>query len=216
MTVLVLIFGEVLPKTLAIIYPEPVAIRVAPLIRMLIVLFSPDRHHWSARLVRGSCGLFGVHADPDGKMLALREEIAGAIALGHSEGAVEKEDRDRLLGALDLSDRTVDEIMRHRRQIEMIDADLPPDEIIARVLASSHTRLPVFRGSDENILGVIHAKDLLREVDRLVQGDGIDRWTDAGHRQGGDEALFHPRHHDAGRTDARVSETPHPFRPCGR
>jgi Mg2+/Co2+ transporter CorB len=56
-------------------------------------------------------------------MLALREEIAGAIALGHSEGAVEKEDRDRLLGALDLSHRTVDEIMRHRRQIEMIDAD---------------------------------------------------------------------------------------------
>ena len=57
--------------------------------------------------------------------------------------------------------------MRHRRETEMIDADLPPEEIIRLVLASSHSRLPVYRGSDENILGVIHAKDLLREVERL-------------------------------------------------
>ena len=104
-------------------------------------------------------------------MLALRDDIAGAIALGHSEGAVERADRDRLLGALDLSHRTVDEIMRPRRQIEMIDADLPPGEIITRVLASPHTRLPIYRSSDDNILGVVHAKELLREVDRLVRGE---------------------------------------------
>ncbi len=104
-------------------------------------------------------------------MEALRDDIAGAIAQGHSGGAVEKADRDRLLGALDLSHRTVDEIMRHRRQIEMIDADLPPGEILTRVLASPHTRLPIFRDSDDTILGVVHAKDLLREVDRLVRGE---------------------------------------------
>ena len=165
-TILILVFGEVLPKTLAIINPEPVATLVAPPIRVLIVLFSPI-----VTLVRSVVRLilrpFGVRADPDSHILALREEIMGAIALGHSEGAVEKEDRDRLLGALDLADRTVDEIMRHRRDMEMVDADLAPDEIVARVLASSHSRLPVFRGSDENILGVIHAKDLLREVARL-------------------------------------------------
>ena len=111
--------------------------------------------------------VFGLRADPNRHILALREEIAGAISLGHSEGAVEKEDRDRLLGALDLADRTVDEIMRHRRETEMIDADLAPEEIVSLMLASSHSRLPVFRGSDENILGVVHAKDLLREVERL-------------------------------------------------
>lgn len=119
--------------------------------------------HWVLRLF--------PRTTREGAMAALREEIAGAIALGHSGGAVEKADRDRLLGALDLSHRTVDEIMRHRRQIEMIDADLPPGEIITRVLASSHTRLPIFRDSDDNILGVVHAKDLLREVDRLVRGE---------------------------------------------
>lgn len=178
MTALVLVFGEVMPKTVAITFPEPVATRVAPLIRVLIVIFSPIVT-LVRLLVRGILRLIGLKPNPGGEMLALREEIAGAIALGHSEGAVEKEDRDRLLGALDLSHRTVDEIMRHRRQIEMIDADLPPGEIITRVLASPHTRLPIYRESDDNILGVVHAKDLLREVDRLVRGEdgsvaGID------------------------------------------
>lgn len=170
MTALVLVFGEVMPKTVAITFPEAVAVRVAPLIRVLIIIFSPIVA-MVRLLVRGLLRLFGMNSDEGSAMLALREEIAGAIALGHSEGAVEKEDRDRLLGALDLSHRTVDEIMRHRRQVEMIDADLPPGEIITRVLASSHTRLPIFRDSDDNILGVVHAKDLLREVDRLVRGE---------------------------------------------
>jgi Mg2+/Co2+ transporter CorB len=169
MTVLVLIFGEVLPKTYAITNAEVAASRVAPLIRVMILVFSPVVSVVRA-LVRLLLRLFGVRADPDGHILALREEIVGAIALGHSGGAVEKEDRDRLLGALDLNDRTVDEIMRHRSQVEMVDADRSPDDILTQILASPHTRLPVYRDSDENILGVIHAKDLLREVDRLVRG----------------------------------------------
>jgi Mg2+/Co2+ transporter CorB len=171
MTVLILIFGEVLPKTLAITFPEAVASKVAPIIRLQILLFSPVVTVVRA-LVRGMLYLFGVKTDPNSKMLALQEEIVGAISLGHSEGAMEKDARDRLLGALDLDQRTVDEIMRHRRQIEMIDADLPPGELITKVLASPHTRLPLYRDNEENILGVIHAKDLLREVDRLLRGDG--------------------------------------------
>ena len=171
MTVLILIFGEVLPKTLAITFPEAVAARVAPVIRVLIFVFSPVITIVRA-LVRALLFLVGVKTDPSRKMLALQEEIVGAIALGHSEGAMEKDARDRLLGALDLGQRTVDEIMRHRRQIEMIDADLPPGDLITKVLASAHTRLPLYRDNEENILGVIHAKDLLREVDRLLRGDG--------------------------------------------
>ena len=165
-TVLVLVFAEVLPKTVAIMIPVQVAVLVGPTIKVLIILFTPIVSTVRA-LVSLILRIFGLRADPNRHILALREEIAGAISLGHFEGAVEKEDRDRLLGALDLSDRTVDEIMRHRRETEMIDADLPAEEIVSRVLASSHSRLPVFRGSDENILGVIHAKDLLREVERL-------------------------------------------------
>ena len=169
MTILVLIFGEVLPKTLAITFPEPFAMRVSPIIRVLIIFFSPVVSVVRS-LVRGILWSLGVRANPEGRMLAMREEIVGAISLGHSEGAVEREDRDRLLGALDLSHRTVEEVMRHRRTIEMIDADKSADEIITQALASPHTRLPVYRGDDENILGVLHAKDLLKEMDRLVRG----------------------------------------------
>lgn len=171
MTVLVLIFGEVLPKTLSITYPEAVATRVAPIIRVIILVFSPVVAIVRL-LVRGILHAIGIRGNDAGRITAIREEIAGTIALGHSEGAVEKDARDRLLGALDLTHRTVDEIMRHRRQIEMIDADDPPEKILTQALASPHTRLPIFRDSDENILGVIHAKDLLREVDRLIRGDG--------------------------------------------
>ena len=172
MTVLVLVFGEVLPKTVAITFPETFAARVAPVIQIMIWIFSPIIN--VVRLfVRGLLYLFGVRTDPNSHILALREEIAGVIALGHSEGAVEKEDRDRLLGALDLTSRTVEEIMRHRSQIEMIDADTAPDDIISQALASPHTRLPVYRGDDENILGVVHAKDLLREMNNVLRAGDI-------------------------------------------
>lgn len=93
----------------------------------------------------------------------LREDIAAGL------GAGGKEARDRLLGALDLSERTVDEIMRHRRDVEMVDADAAPEAILRQVMTSAHSRLPVFRGDGENILGVIHAKDLWRESDRLMR-----------------------------------------------
>jgi Mg2+/Co2+ transporter CorB len=169
MTVVVLIFAEVLPKTYAITNPETAASWVSRPITIIVRLFAPVVS--AVRLlVRGVLRVFGVQTDPDSHILAVREEIAGALQLGHSEGVVEKEDRDRILGALDLGDRTVEEIMLHRSNIEMIDADTPPQEILQQCLESSHTRLPVFRNDHENIIGVIHAKDLLRTMYTLVMG----------------------------------------------
>ncbi|MCT8328869.1 HlyC/CorC family transporter [Albidovulum sediminis] len=169
MTALVLIFSEVLPKTWAITMPETAASIVARPIRMVVILLSPVVS-MIRLLVRLMLMAFGVRTDPDSHILSLREEIAGALALGHSEGAVQKEDRDRLLGALDLSDRTVEEVMRHRSKIEMIDLDAAPDAILSAVLASPHSRLPLYRGERDNVLGVIHAKDLLRAVDKTLRG----------------------------------------------
>ena len=170
MTLLVLIFAEVLPKTYAITNAEKTAARVSPVITVVIFLFSPIVG--AVRIfVRGVLRLFGVQTDPDSKILSAREEIAGAITLGHSEGAVEKEHRDRLLGALDLHERMVEEIMLHRSKIEMINADATPEEILSQALQSPHTRLPVYRGETENIIGVIHAKDLLRAMDGLTRGE---------------------------------------------
>ena len=170
MTVLVLVFAEVLPKTYSISEPETAAARTAPLIGPILTLLSPAVAAVRV-IVRGVLTLFGIRVDPN-SMLSVKEEIVGALAIGHSEGMVEKEDRDRLLGALDLGDRMIEEIMLHRSQIEMVDADAEPRAIFSQVLASTHTRLPVYKGEQENIVGVVHAKDLLREVDKLLQGGG--------------------------------------------
>ncbi|MEJ6398184.1 HlyC/CorC family transporter [Yoonia sp. 208BN28-4] len=169
MTLLVLIFAEVLPKTFAITNPELVASAVARPISIVVLVFSPIVNAVRV-LVRLILGLFGVKTDPDSHILAVREEIAGALQLGHSEGVVEKEDRDRILGALDLNERMVEEVMLHRSNIEMVDAALPPQDILSQILQSQHTRLPVYRDDPENIVGVIHAKDLLRAIHKELAG----------------------------------------------
>lgn len=167
MTLLVLIFAEVLPKTYAITNAETAASATAPIIAYVIKVFAPIVSAVQF-LVRGVLRIFGIRTDPDSQVLAVREEIAGALYLGHSEGVVEKEDRDRILGALDLGERAVEEIMLHRSQIEMIDANAPPEEILEQCLKSKHTRLPVFRDDPENIVGIIHAKDLLRAMHKMA------------------------------------------------
>lgn len=173
MTFLVLIFAEVLPKTYAIINSEKAAAWVAPVIGVVVTVFAPFVAV-VRMLVRALLRLFGVQIEADSQMLAVREEIAGALQLGHSEGVVEKEDRDRILGALDLSDRAVDEIMLHRSDIEMIDANNDPESILKQCLQSPHTRLPVFRDEAENIIGIVHAKDLSRAMYEQIGGSGGD------------------------------------------
>jgi Mg2+/Co2+ transporter CorB len=167
MTLLVLVFAEVLPKTYAITNAEAAAARTAPIIVWVIKVFSPivTAVRW---FVRRILALFGVQTDPDSHILAVREEIAGALYLGQSEGVVEKEDRDRILGALDLGERAVEEIMLHRSRIEMIDAEAEPDAILDQCLKSNHTRLPLYRDDPDNIIGVVHAKDLLRAIHKLI------------------------------------------------
>ncbi|TVP70412.1 MAG: HlyC/CorC family transporter [Rhodobacteraceae bacterium] len=173
MTLLVLIFSEVLPKTYAISNPETVALRVSAPLRILVALFSPIVSVVRF-IVRRVLMVFGVQIDPDRDIMSVHEEIAGTLALGHSSGSVEKEDRDRLLGALDLSERTVEEIMRHRSQIEVVNADDPIEDIIAQCINSPHSRLPMYREEQENIIGILYARDLVREMHRLVRDAGGD------------------------------------------
>ncbi|MDB4235773.1 HlyC/CorC family transporter [bacterium] len=171
MTLLVLIFAEVLPKTYAISNSESAASIVSAPIRALVIIFAPIVA--TVRItVRAILRLFGANMTGLDEDDAAQKEIAGAIALSHSEGNFEKDDRDRLLGALDLKDREVEEIMLHRSNIEIIDAAASPQDILTQSLASRYTRLPIFKDEPENIIGIIHTKDLLREVDRLIRGEG--------------------------------------------
>ena len=162
MTMLILIFAELLPKTYAINNPETAARRVAPLVSFFIYFLSPVIG-FVRKVVHVILSLTGLKIDPKKQVLAL-EEIAGAIALHHSEGTVKKDARDRLLGVLDLPDRAVEEVMLHRSQIEMVDADDSPKKILEQCLRSPYTRIPIFKKNPENVVGVLHAKDLLRKT----------------------------------------------------
>jgi Mg2+/Co2+ transporter CorB len=151
----------VAPKTYAITFPERAAMRAAPVVQVIVRLFSPVVSVVRL-LVRGGFSLIGVETDPDAHVLAPVEQIKGTIAMHHSEGGVDKDARDRLLASLDLREREVAEVMSHRRDIASISADAPAEEIIEFCLGSPYTRTPLWRGEPENIIGVLHAKDLLR------------------------------------------------------
>jgi len=172
MTALVLIFSEVLPKTYAITNSDAVARRVSGFMALVVMIGAPVVTVVQF-LVRGILSLLGVRA-ADAHPFAAHEEIAGAIALHHFEGGVETADRDRLLGALDLAQRSVDEVMTHRRDVEMINADRAPSEIIAAVFSSEFTRIPLWRGSPENVIGVLHTKDLARAMHAVVRDLGAE------------------------------------------
>ena len=129
MTLLVLIFAEVAPKTYAITFPENAAVRVAPIVQVLVRLFAPVVIGVQL-LVRLAFALMGIKTDPDAHVLAPLEQIKGTIALHHSEGGVDKTARDRLLASLDLKEREVAEVMRHRRDIASISADEPAEELV--------------------------------------------------------------------------------------
>jgi len=165
MTVLVLVFAEVLPKTLAIMRPDDVARFMSRPVAWTVFLFGPVIDTVQM-FVRGVLRIFGVRLSLEVDVLAAHEEIRGAVEYHHDEGAVEIRDRNMFRGVLDLQDLDVSQIMVHRKSIDMIDADVATSEIIDAALSYSHTRLPLYRDNPENIIGVLHARDLMAAVTR--------------------------------------------------
>ena len=165
MTTLVLIFSEVMPKTYAIAYPERVALAAAPIIRVLVAVFGPVVMTVEY-IVKSVLRLFGVDITNAQNVLSAHDELRGAIDLHHKEGTVIKKDRDMLGGILDLQDLEVSDIMVHRTKMTMIDIDEDPEEVVAKVLKSGHTRIPFWRGTPDNIIGVMHAKNLFAALQK--------------------------------------------------
>ena len=163
MTVLVLVFAEVLPKTLAILRSDDVARFLSGPTLVVVKVFGPVIYAIQF-IVRKTLRLFGVKLDMETDVLAAHEEIRGAVEYHHSEGAVEGRDRRMLGGVLDLAEMDVSEVMVHRKSIDMLDADLPIADLVAQALDAPHTRLPLYRDDPENIVGVLHAKDLARAI----------------------------------------------------
>jgi Mg2+/Co2+ transporter CorB len=160
MTVVVVVFAEVLPKTAAINAPDRFALAVARPVDWTVRVFSPVllTVEW---LVKRMLRLFGMKVGEAESMLSAHEELRGAVDLLHFEGGVEKLDRDMLSGLLDLRDLTVSDVMIHRTEMITVCADDPPAEVVAAVLKAARTRLPLWSGRPDNIVGILHVKDLL-------------------------------------------------------
>jgi Mg2+/Co2+ transporter CorB len=169
MTVLVVVFAEVLPKTVAINDPDRLALASAKPINWVVRLLGPVLVAIEA-LVRWILRLAGSSVQEDRPVLSAHEELRGAVDLLHKEGSVGKLDRDMFGGLLDLRDLTVSDVMIHRTEMITVNADEPPEEMVKAVLAAPVTRVPLWREKAENIIGILHAKDLLRAI-QAANGD---------------------------------------------
>jgi Mg2+/Co2+ transporter CorB len=169
MSIVVIVFAEVLPKTAAISAPERIALVVARPVSWVVKVLGPLLVAIE-RLVKWLLRPFGIRVGEDQAIMAPHEEIRGTVDLLHREGSVEKVDRDMMGGLLDLRDLTVADVMVHRTEMLTINAGDSPEEIVGAALKSEYTRIPLWRNTPENIVGILHAKDLLRAIQN-AEGD---------------------------------------------
>ena len=162
-TVLVLVFAEVLPKTVAIARSDDVARALSGPARIMVAVFGPVISAVQV-LIKLGFRLFGLNLDEAADQAFAEAEIRGAIEYHHEEGLVESGARRMLGGVLDLADMDVGQVMVHRKNIAMLDADEPVRDLVAAALEAPYTRMPLYRGEPENVVGVLHAKDLARAM----------------------------------------------------
>ncbi|MDT3684792.1 MAG: HlyC/CorC family transporter [Pseudorhodoplanes sp.] len=177
MTAVVVIFTEVLPKTIAINAPERIALFVARPISWVVSLLGPVLMgiEW---LVRTILGWFGIRIGESQPILSAHEELRGTIDLLHREGGVEKQHRDMFGGVLDLNELQVSDVMIHRTEMITVCVDNPPAQAVRDILAAPVTRIPLWSEKPENIVGILHTKNLLKAL-QDVDGDAsrIDLMT---------------------------------------
>lgn len=175
MTVIVLIFAEVLPKSWALHRADNLAMAIAPAVRIILYVLNPITSALSW-IVRKTAALFGANFEQVKYSISI-EELRGAIEMhqgdhhtvDQEETETIRHERAMMKSVLDLADVTVSEVMTHRRNAEMLDASLSPTEVIDRSLASQFSRLPIYQDNPENIVGVIHTKLLMRQL-RAMEG----------------------------------------------
>jgi len=168
MTVAILIFAEVMPKTLAIARTDRFALLVSRPLRLVVSLLAPivAAVQW---LVWRLLSLFGVRSDEEAGTEEAHDDIRGSVDLHHREGNVEREHRDMIGGILDLRELTVGDVMLHRTNMESMDIALPQRQLLDGIIASHHSRVPLWKNDPENIVGVLSAKHL---AEALVENRG--------------------------------------------
>jgi len=158
-TVAVLIFGEITPKSLAKEYPERFAMVSAPLISFLMVVLTPlSLVFGGIKLVLGKV----VKSKDDHKMT--QDELLTFVDEVEQEGGIDKEESELLRSAIEFTDREASDILTPRTSLEAVDEESTNDEIAKVFSESGYSRLPVYSGSIDSIIGVIHQKDFFSKI----------------------------------------------------
>ncbi len=164
-TVIVFVFAEVMPKTYALMYADRMALVLAVPVKFFVMIFSPVTIT-VGKVVGVTFRIFGLDTHGHSET-AHEEELRGAIELfkgSDAEEPVEQAKGAMLRSIMDLADITVEKIMVHRKNVNMINLATPVEQIVDEVLQSTYTRIPVWKDSPDNIVGVIHTKLLLQEL----------------------------------------------------
>ncbi len=158
MTVLIIIFGEIAPKTFAIQNSEKVSQRVAPVINALYITVTPLRYLFF-KITNGIILLAGkfIGAQDTG---VSPDELKIAATLGHSAGAIAEQEKELIHGVLRLEHRRVQEMMTPRMDIKAFDISTPLHKIRKTIRGTNYMRIPVYDGELDNIRGILYAKDL--------------------------------------------------------
>jgi putative hemolysin len=165
-----IIVGELVPKTMALNFPERLALLVARPIAFIQGLLSPVVwvvSRGSAALVR----LLGGKEKPQGGYLST-EELKLLVETGSEQGQIEEEEKEMIHGVIELAEKRVHEVMVPRIGIRAVNVDDPIDEVLDMIVRAGHSRLPVFDESLDNIVGILYAKDLLPYLKGNGRGNG--------------------------------------------
>jgi len=162
LTIAVIIFGEILPKTIALQSPEKCALLFCGVIEFLYKIFAPIVAIIQ-KIIDSAIGIFQSKKITKTNESEL-EEIRDTVDLKAKEGAIFKYDKDLLDGVLDLSDTEISEIMVHRKEIESIDRDLKIAEILKKAINIGYTRIPIWQGNKENIISILNVRKLLKAL----------------------------------------------------
>ncbi|MSO70454.1 MAG: HlyC/CorC family transporter [Alphaproteobacteria bacterium] len=174
MTLFIVLLGEIAPKVYALTHADRTALAVATPIRFVVRALSPITAGFHLTAI-GLLRLLGAETRARRSATALEEELRGVIAMHTVSDAEARREGAMLRSILDLAELEVGEIMIHRKTVQMLDLARPTSELVAEALASPYTRLPLYREDAENIVGVLHAKALLRGIAAAGgKSDGIE------------------------------------------
>ena len=157
MSFVIIVFAEVVPKAIAIAKPEKMALSILPGLKIMLIVLKPV-NILLGYIVRGFCFIFRIDLKSE---ISAEDEVRGIIEHHLHEGNVFRDDRDMLGGILDIRNMDVSEVMIHRSYIQSIDIALPTKEIVQTALSFPHSRIPIWKESQDNIIGILHIRQLL-------------------------------------------------------